>query len=221
MKPKIHINDSLWFAPVVTGTGGEAGPGGSGAGRTRVMPNLLMSCAMLVVLLVSFLFAAAQKSQRKSLFEVQLNAGNVLNTDKVESFGYGGMVELLVPFGNRNYITASARVMTNPFYGGAHFWPLKKGFDHEEDALNYTMESVGLRINISSEERGFVYAEPRVGLVFANGFRWAGFGVSPTAGFQMKRWDLAVFMDGAFGNKELNTGRTHLWLGGIGVGYIF
>lgn len=201
----------------------------------------MKSISILSVCLLFVFTASAQTSEKKVHYEAQVDLGVVSNSAVKGKFAYGGTFEALIRLGEasnvpavvgfgpyqgserRNYLTFALKGMSNPFKGSPFLVTAQAFNKNGSDALNYAMLLVGYRADLDATDNpdNYLYFEPRIGLALSGGFHWAGFAISPAFGYQVKRVDLQVFLDGGFGSKEL-TSRTKSYITpGIGVGYTF
>jgi hypothetical protein len=175
---------------------------------------------LLLIFLCTFSYAKSQDHGRTIKYNLQLHAGMSTFVKGADNFAYGASAKILKPINKRIYFSTGVKAISNPYENG----PLslfKNGFNVKGDALNYFMALAGLRFAINKNDVGYVYAEPRAGIAFANGFAWTGFGISPSFGCQIKSFDVSVFLDGGFSGKNLNSKKQTFITTGVGLGITF
>lgn len=178
---------------------------------------------MRKIILLLFLFVSSTfltKAQTNHVIRISGDLGIVANSNNERKFGMGGTVSWLaidnqLSKNGKNYLSLSIKGFNNPYGEGKLLTSI---LNDKNDALNYLMPLVGYRITFKDITNGF-FLEPRVGAIFgASGYK--GFAFSPMAGYGLENFNIAIYLDMGFGNKNSPILKKNIVSPGISIGYM-
>lgn len=178
-----------------------------------------MKRIFLLSLLLISLAIGMGKAQETNYIFVSVDAGLVANTNRDKKFGLGGSIgwltqDNLFSFNPNNYISLSVKAFNNPYGDGKLISSINNDTD---DSFNYLMPLVGYRITQNGVADGF-FVEPRIGAVFGAS-SYAGLAFSPLAGYSVKQFDISIYCDMGFGDKNSAIRKKNFFTPGISIGY--